>query len=325
MISFFKDPSSANVIWVIMLSIALHSHFLIYPPTVWINEPNGLIAVFLKEYVAGLDSRIIVFLYHFMVITQALRLNFIFNEQRMFSRSNFLTAMAYILLTAVFKEWNQLTPALIANTMLIWFYVKIIRLYNSPTPKTLLFNIGVVIGASVLLYHPSALLILVAMFALLIVRPFNIAEIIVMLMGVLAPFYFLGIYLFLTDQFTGLMRYVPALRLHVPHVQPSVLFFASAGVVIIVLLTGLYFWQKQNVRLLIQAKKNWGVLLVMLFFLLPVPFINTYAGIESAVLWFVPASPFIAKGFLEPKKNTLPNIMFWALVIVVVLNNWRII
>jgi hypothetical protein len=324
-ISFFKDPSSANVIWVIMLSIALHSHFLIYPPQVWFNEPNGLIATFFRQYIAGLDSRVIVFLYHFMVITQALRLNFIFNEQRMFSRSNFLTAMAYVLLTAVFREWNQLTPALVANTMIIWFFAKIIRLYNSPMPKSLLFNIGLVVGGAVLLYHPCALLVLVAIFALLVVRPFNIAELIVMLMGVLAPFYFLGVYLFITDQFTGLSRYVPFLHLHLPHVQPSALFFATAAVMVIILLTGLYYWQKQNVRLLIQAKKNWGVLMIMLFFLLPVPFINRNAGIESAVLWAVPASPFIAKGFLEPKKNTLPNIMFWALVILVILNNWRII
>jgi hypothetical protein len=49
------------------------------------------------------------------------------------------------------------------------------------------------------------------------------------------------------------------------------------------------------------------------------------AGIDSLLLWIVPASPFIAKGFLAPKTNTLPNIMFWALIVLGLVKTWGLI
>jgi hypothetical protein len=65
--------------------------------------------------------------------------------------------------------------------------------------------------------------------------------------------------------------------------------------------------------------------MVMLLIMLPIPFINKDAGLDSLLLWIVPASPFIAKGFLAPKKNVLPNIMFWSLLILGLVKNWDLI
>jgi hypothetical protein len=74
--------------------------------------------------------------------------------------------------------------------------------------------------------------------------------------------------------------------------------------------------------MLIQVRKNWIVLQVMLFVMLPIPFISRNAGMDTFLLLIVPLSPFIAKGFFAPKKEALPNIMFWTLIVLVLLNNW---
>jgi hypothetical protein len=200
-----------------------------------------------------------------------------------------------------------------------------VKLYNNPNPKTLLFNIGLIIGISILLYHPSALLILVAFFAVMIVRPFVITEWVVLLMGVLAPYYFLAAYLYLTDRINTFINYIPHWALNLPVSQVSIPFFVTIGLIILLLIIGLIYWQTENRRLLIQVRKNWVVLLVMLVVMLPIPFINEGAGIESLFLWIVPASPFIAKAFLAPKKNTLPNLLFWSLLALAILKNWQII
>ncbi len=183
-----------------LLSFAVHLHFFIDAPNVLAGRADGLISTVLNNYFVSLHPLLLVFVYQLLVITQALRLNYLFNDHRMFGKPSFLIAMVYILLTAILKEWNELTPALVANSLIIWLYAKTVRLYNNPNPKTLLFNIGLVIGLAVLLYHPTTLLIIVALFAVLVVRPFNITEILVMFMGVVTPFYFLWSYLFLTDQ-----------------------------------------------------------------------------------------------------------------------------
>jgi hypothetical protein len=324
-VAVFKDRSPVAVVWLLLLSIIVHSHFFIQPPIVMAAEEDGLISFFLNRWLNNLPAPVNILLYHTLVIVQALRLNYLFNDQRMFTRSNFLTAMVYIILTGMFNEWGNITPALVANIMVIWLFAKTSRMYNTPNPKTLLFNIGLIIGVSVLLYHPSTLLVLVAVFALLVVRPFRITEWLVMLMGILCPYYFLFSFLFLTDKMQRLDRYVPDWQLNLPNVQSPILFFTTIGIIIIAMLIGIFYWQSQSRRMLIQVRKNWAALIVMLLVMIPLPFISKNATLDSLFLWIVPVSPFIAKGFIGPKRPALPNIMFWTLIVLSLLNTWYII
>jgi hypothetical protein len=324
-VALFKDRSPATVIWLFILSFIVHSHFIVDFPTVPVDRADGLLSVFLVKYVAYLNPVFIIFLYHGIVIIQALRINYLFNDHRMYSKSNFLAAMVYILLTGIFKEWSNLTPALIENILVIWLFAKTVRLYNNPNPKTLLFNIGLLIGVSIILYHPSALLILVAFFALTVVRPFIITEWVVLLMGVLFPYYFLASYLYLTDRLPSILLYIPQWDLNIPHTVISPAFFVTVGLILVILILGMAYSQQESRRLLIQVRKNWVVLTVMLLVMLPIPFINRGVGIDSLLLWVVPASPYMAKAFLGPRKNTLPNLMFWSLLVLGILKNWEIV
>ncbi|MCW3079648.1 hypothetical protein [Segetibacter sp.] len=325
MVALFKDRSPATVIWLVILSFIVHSHFIVDFPIVPGGRSDGLLSVFLNRYVTLLSPGIVIFIYHAIVIVQALRINYLFNDHRMYSKNNFLAAMVYILLTGIFKEWSNLTPALIENILVIWLFAKTVRLYNNPNPKTLLFNIGLLIGVSIILYHPSALLILVAFFALAIVRPFIITEWVVLLMGVIFPYYFLASYLYLTDRLGSILLYIPKWGLNIPRTVVSPAFFVTIGLILITLILGMVYSQQESRRLLIQVRKNWVVLTVMLLVMLPIPFINKGVGIDSLLLWIVPASPYIAKAFLGPKKNTLPNLMFWSLLVLAIVKNWQVV
>jgi len=324
-VSLFKDRSPAAIFWLIILSIIVHSHFFVETPAVHVTDADGILSAFLKNYITLIFSGLLVFIYHAFVILQSLSLNHLFTNHRMYSRANYLPAMVYILLTGVFTEWSSFTPALIANTILIWFFAKTIRLYNTHNPKALLFNIGLLTGVSIILYHPLVLLVPVAFFALMILRPFVLTEWLVLVMGIIFPFYLLASYLYFTDRLHTMKSYIPQWYINLPYIENKIVFFITVATIIIVLLTGLFYWQQENRRLLIQVRKNWVVLLAMLFVLLPLPFISKNAGIESLILCIVPGSPLIAKGFLAPKKNTVPALMFWALISLVVLKNWHII
>jgi hypothetical protein len=144
-------------------------------------------------------------------------------------------------------------------------------------------------------------------------------------MGVIFPFYLLASYLYLTDRLLLIKNYIPLWQINIPHVQNKIVFFITIAIILISLLMGLFYWQQENRRLLIQIRKNWIVLLAMFFVMLPLPFINKNAGIESLILCIVPASPLIAKGFLAPKKNTIPSLLFWALLCLAILKNWQLI
>lgn len=325
MVALFKDRSPAAIIWLFLLSIVVHSHFFVDFTVIWAPYNSGLISWFLNKYLALLSPAFIIFIYHGVVFLQALRLNYLFTGHRMYSKVNYLPAMTYILLTGFFPEWSYLSPALIDNFMVIWLFSKCIGFYNSPDPKTLLFNSGIIIGISILFYHPSALLIMVALFALITLRSVIITEWLVLFMGVVCPYYFLFAYLYLTDRIKSGADYIPSFQLHVPKVTSIIPFFVSVGVIVLVLVIGIIYWRQENRRLLIQIRKNWVILIAMLFILLPVCFIHKGAGIESLLLWIVPASPLIAAGFLVPKNNFFPTLLFWLLLAVVIVKNWGLI
>lgn len=325
MVALFKDRSPATVIWLFILSFIVHSHFIISFPIVPTGRNDGLLTLFLDRYVAPLSPGVLIFVYHAIVLIQALRLNYLFSDHRMYSRPNFLAAMVFILLTGIFKEWNDITSSLVVNFFVIWLFAKLIRLYNNSNPKPLIFNIGLLIGIMAILYHLAALLVIAALIALLILRPFIIAEWLILLMGAVFPYYFLAAYLYLTDRFKSILQYFPHWHINVPHTLISPIFFVTIGIILIVLLVSMAYSQQESRRLLIQVRKNWTVLTIMLLVMLPIPFINAGAGIDSFLLWIVPASPYIAKGFLGPKKNALPNFLFWALLVLSIVKNWQLV
>ena len=76
--------------------------------------------------------------------------------------------------------------------------------------------------------------------------------------------------------------------------------------------------------MLIHVRKNWGILFVMLLVTLPLPFITKNEELDSMLIWLLPVSPIVAEGFLGPRTNTWPNIMFWLLVALIIVNNWLV-
>lgn len=254
-----------------------------------------------------------------------MRLNFVLNKSRMFQQSGSTTAMAYVLLTASLPQWCNVTPALFGNTLVIWIFVKLTRLYNNSSPKTLLFNTGLIVGLTVLCYHPTAILVIVILFALAVVRPFRLAEWLVLLLGAVTPYYFLVSGLFLTDNMHTVRQFIPELYLNLPVHQADRWLWITLSVILVMLITGFIFWQPHNNRMVIQIRKNWGIMIVMLLIMLPIPFIFKNAGIASAILIIIPLASFISNVFLYPGKLLLPNLLFFITIIVIIHNNWMLV
>ena len=154
---------------------------------------------FLENYIKPLPQPALFMLYHAVILIQAIRLNMVLNDLRMYQLNSYIAGMSYVLLSGILTQWCSITPALLANFLLIWLFTRLCRLFNNPSPKTLLFNTGLIVGLSVICYHPTAVLIIVVLFALVEIRPFNMAEWVVFINGyrvtLLFPFFF-----FLSDR-----------------------------------------------------------------------------------------------------------------------------
>src|SRR5690606_18012793 len=137
---------------------------------------------------------------YLLLFTQAISFNQFITGRRMMQKPNYLPAMSYLLITSFFAEWNVLSAPMVINTLLIWVWAKMSNLYNNQHAKTTLFNIGLAIGICSFFYFPSLAFTLLVIFALLLTRPFKIAEWMVAFLGIITTWYFLFAWLFLTDR-----------------------------------------------------------------------------------------------------------------------------
>lgn len=321
MVSFFRDRWASSIFWLIILSLIVHAYFLVTPPQVHISQNKGLLS-FLLQPLTNLPTIANGIIYHLLVLVTALRINYVCNDLKMFPKQAFTTAMCYVMLTALFKEWNHITEPLIINLIIIWLFNKTARLYNNPHPKKLIYNIGFIVGLVVLLYYPTAGLLMACLLALVMLRPFYLNEWFILLLGILTPVYFITVVLFLTDNLQYIKAYLPVIYFDKLTTTQSFILLLNYGLLMLLIAGGMLIWQQQAGKMLIQSRKNWGVLLLFLITLIPSIFIAANNYIEVSSLILVPITAFASSLFLVPRKAIFPSILFWLIIIIIAYNHW---
>ncbi|MEY4456552.1 MAG: DUF6427 family protein [Sediminibacterium sp.] len=322
MVFLFRDRSDINILFIIVLSFALHFHNWITPPMVIANESDGFLAYLLIHYIRPLPGIVLIFLFQLLIISQALRLNVLLSQLKMFQQISYLPAFVYVLLTATFSYWDVISSGLVANSLVIWILLKLLKLYDQNKPQTIEFNIGLIVGVSILLYEPIAILIPVVLFALTIIRPFKLTEWLVLIMGIVLPFYLLFAFVFLTESSPNFTQYFPKLDWKNPLVQPEWNIISGLIVIGIQLVIGIFYWQQQQNRFIIQVRKYWGVLLLVLLLTFFQPIIFSVQALYASAIVITPMACFISFAYSTPKRLMVPNILFWSSVGIIVYNHW---
>ena len=321
MVFLFRDRSDINLIFLVLLSLALHFHVWMHPPLVIANESDGLIAYLLLHFIKPLPSMALIVLFQLIILSQAIRLNILLSKFKMFQQISYLPAFTYIILTGLFPYWDVISSGLVANSLVIWILVKLLRLYDQNQPKTLEFNIGLIVGISILLYEPIAILIPVVLFALIIIRPFKISEWLVLIMGILLPFYFIFTYVFLSGNLSDFRHFLPKLDWKNPLVKTELNVVLALLVIGVQLVAGILYWQQEQVRFIIQVRKYWGVLLLVLILTLFQPIIFSVQALYASAIVITPLACFISFSYASPKRLVLPNLLFWSAMAVIVYNH----
>lgn len=324
MVQLFRNKSYSGIVLLAILFLVVHANFFIHAPEITKPTHSGFFEVIIQKYIQPLPDIALFLIYALLVLFQAIRFNIALNNAHMFQQQGYTTGMTYILLTGLLPQWNFISSALLVNSFIIWIFIKLIRLYNNPSPKTLLFNIGFITGSVILCYHPTVIFILVIFFALLVVRPFRLAEWLVLLLGVILPYYFTAAILFITNQTNLIKGILPHFQIAWPLPVPAYWLSITIAFAILLLLFSFYYWQLHVNRMVIQIRKNWMIVLVFLLVILISPFVFAYAGLTSAFIWIIPLSAFFANYFLYPRKTFFPNLFFWVALALVFYNNWII-
>lgn len=319
MVSLFKEKSPAAVFWLIVVCFGLHFFSLIEPPSVLIKPGDGFF-YYILEPLLNVQAYSISLIYVLIIFLLALQLNFMMNILRMMPKQSYTPALAFLLFTALMPQLNAVTPALFACNLFIWILFGAARLYAAPNPKTSIYNFGLLVGLSIVLYFPSLPLVIIAFIALAIIRPFNIAEWFVLLFGILTPAYFLTGYLFLTNQFALLPPVQSLFNATSLPLLPKLIIvsFVVAGLSVC---WGIIAVQGSGKSVLIHVRKSWSVFLIALIFLLPALFFIVGAFPMLLYLLMVPAACYTGFAFAN-NRNIFPAVFFWLLLALDIYNNW---
>ena len=247
-----------------------------------------------------------------LVYLQALGFNKAVNTQRLFQKPNYLTAMSYILITALFHDWFLLSAPLIVNTMLIWIWAKLCALHNSQESKTSIYNIGLVTGIAAFFYFPVVAFIILIMVGLTIARPFKITEWLIVFIGLATPFYFFASWLYLTDKWRAFR--LPRMMVSLPGFHESKWAYAAIALILLTAIIGSFFIRNNLRRQVVQTRKSWQLLFLYLIVAALVPFLNMTHSFTYWILIAVPVSLLMAGAFLYPDRKWFPQFMHWTLV-----------
>ena len=313
MVSLFKEKTTIGVFRLILLSVVVHAKFFIHSPAV-LPQPDNLLLAPLLGLIKNWPTLVLATIYHGLVVIQALRLNYILGNHKLFAHTNFTVAMCYILFTGLLPEWCNITGALVINLLIIWLIHLLCQLYHTQKPGAVVFNIGMITGISVLLYPPAFILVLIMLVGIMIIRSFKFTQVVTYLIGAVLPLYFLGSYLYLYGSFHQLYLYLPKLDFRQPLIANKGTLIGSFALIVVCLLGGFSYLQAGMHKLLILARKCWIILCLMLICFIATIFTVQDASWTVVLLLMPPAAAIAGNLFYYNQQKVFLSVLFWLLI-----------
>ena len=312
MVGIFKQKNPGNTLLLLIYALVLKFPSFLHPvaPLQLSNDHylyRQLIGFLQSFHLPLLLYSLLTFA---LIFGQALLFNRICNAQKMIAKPTYLPAMAFVLVNSLFIEWNQFSSPLLINTFLIWIFYRMMTLYNESKAGSAIFNIGLLLGIISMLYHPAVVFILLVLFTLFIMRPFRIQEWVIALLGISTPYYFLALILYFTNQWSW-DHLIPFIPFDLPRMPTSV--FTTIGIVLLVIpfIIGGVFVQNNLNKMLIQVRKGWSLLLIMLMIAISIIVMDGDTNYVNWILCVVPLSAFHSAAYFYPLNRTLPLVIHW--------------
>lgn len=315
MTGIFRTKSPLSTPLLLMYGLLIKLPYIFVHPTISRSPSDGLLFGYIadafelirKEWPVALGLFIFLLLF-----VQAIGINYYVNNSKMVERTTYLPAMIYLLLTSFFPEWNVLSAALIVNTLIVWIFGRLLLLPKVKQAKPVLFNIGLCIGISSFFYFPSIALAMLVVFSLIVARPPQASEWVILFLGLLVPWYLLFSWLFLTDgldQFTPVLFYVS-----IPEIKWTIDHYVFIGLLAIVFLWGTILEQMSRLKHMIQIRRSWFITILGAIALLLAPLLSTNADLSNWLIALVFVAPLAGYGFYYTSYHRLSLIVHWIAV-----------
>ncbi|HQV00137.1 MAG: hypothetical protein JNK61_11910 [Bacteroidia bacterium] len=267
-------------------------------------------------------SNVYVCITYFLIIYQALFLNYILVSNEVLPKNTWLFAPVYALLLCFIPQFVTFNPVLVSGSFIIWAFDKILKSYKSNHTLALDFDIGLIIGVASLFYLPMVLKSILFAIGILILKPFSWRDWVVFLLGLLLPFFLLFVYFFLTNNESLIIikgnEFKPAINWQ--QVIPTN-FGISGGFLAILLVLSAFMVVNQFNKSVIKIRSTRQVTLATGIVAILVLLVNTPQTLYPFTL-FCPAFSFLITFYLiNIKRYWIGECIFWMLIAAVFFNH----
>lgn len=307
-VKIFKTNQIIANIFIVVLAVLmlLPGYFSGLAPSVELNLANY------SWFNFRIENRFIeVLLFSLLIGFQGVLLNYIINREKLIKGNTHLVGLFYVILNSGVSILFAVNPIIISNTLIItilWLFFKLYSLHNA---KSLLFNIGFLLGISVLIYAPLFCLFPLIWIVLSYIRTPNFRDFFVSLLGFLLPFIYLFAYLYITNQlfnsnYIDWIYYPAIFSIHIIN-KPFLYFFVIVIGFVLLAFFSMFFQLERDV---IKDRKLFIVfILLTLFFFVTLVF-NSDGYNSLYILLTIPFSVFLANYFNKLKKEWLAEVFF---------------
>ena len=314
MLSYFKSQQPPTVLAFIFLFVAVKIPFLIASKIIPVSDVHNLwgsVGLLLS------GSFLLNFLLaQICLISQAIWFNYLFHKADYHEGSSMIPALYFTLVTSLIPQFNELSIYLLIGFILLLLFQTFLIVTVKESTKLECFNAGVlggvlcVINLNFLLFVPFLFLILYA------IKPFRFNEYLMLLFGILFPFYLLLSVSYIADLFINISAF-SMVPFHFQTIYKSIPDFIN------LLLTGVYllfsFISMRGIMYSTGFKRRKNLNMLIFYFVGMVLVILLSGHLDETVfaLLFIPVSIFLSLFMLRIRKKRLGEILNAIFVIVI--------
>jgi hypothetical protein len=257
-----------------------------------------------------------------VVFVNALLINRIIARFDMLDSRTFLPALFYIILVSSSHKFIGLSPELLASLFLILMLERMYVLYGNFKDLREVLNIGILCGLASMFYFPAVAFVFFIWIGFVVFQILYIRRIFIILIGLLAPYLFVFVYYFLTDQISlGIIPYLfgEFKSFSTPQFNFSVFDYVLYGYMALIMLISFLKIISGRTENVIKIRKMHTVQTWFLFSIIILLFFVNNEFVYF-ILFFIPFSLFIPNYFIKKKKPVQAEVMFLILIALIIVD-----
>jgi hypothetical protein len=190
-----NSPFSLVIIPIVAIVLWIPAFIHPQPPPPVVNMPlYGFLDAFFRNHVYFALSMGLL-----LLLTEAFLLNYILQQHQVIVKKNWLTALLVVVFGSCSPGLLWPGPQQFAGLLLVLVIHILLGTYRQDKSFSAVFNAGFLIGLAAQLYFPALMFFLFALIAIIMLRPFIWREWVILIIGVLIPFLYGGVYYYWHD------------------------------------------------------------------------------------------------------------------------------